>query len=334
LPCSKQTKTRMSDECKVVGLVFAVIITIISVIMLACSFDTLSPHEMGLAYNAPLLHLSPKTYHNGRHFLALGHYFIKYPSNWVYMEFSSQANAAYDEVGVWTRDRQEITIEFGFYYQLDPEHLIDLHYKYGKKYVSVIKDISLNAVRDITTLYETADFFTDRNIINLAMHAEIAERLGETLWARVPDFNFLRVSVPPSFAAAVLNKVITVQLKSTLEFTQVEQTVRANTNVLVATYEQFVTTQLALFQANATITTQKAAADAFYSVTVAKAGLVKDLASKLSFVNPPAPITGLVATNTTALLKFLYVDLLQSLAADPQTDLAVDFNSGLFSFGK
>jgi hypothetical protein len=66
-----------SPFCKLTCLACTLAVTLASVIMLACSFDTLSPHEIGLHYNAPAVKLYSKTYDNGRYFLSLGHRFLK-----------------------------------------------------------------------------------------------------------------------------------------------------------------------------------------------------------------------------------------------------------------
>jgi len=61
----------------------------ISVILFACAFSVLEPLEYGIEvnYNSYTVNYD-KLHRGGRHFLGLGHAFIKYPANRVLLAYT------------------------------------------------------------------------------------------------------------------------------------------------------------------------------------------------------------------------------------------------------
>jgi hypothetical protein len=49
-------------------------------------------------------------------------------------------------------------IEFGFYIKLDPTRLLDLHYKYASRYLQVVEDVAINAVRVCSVYFSVSHF--------------------------------------------------------------------------------------------------------------------------------------------------------------------------------
>lgn len=258
-----------------------------SVIMFACSFDTLNPHEIGLHMNGVACTLDPETQENGRYFLGLGHYFVTYPANLQYIEFSNSAEggARNKKINLWTKDGQEVFAEIGFYYQIIRSELSTLYYLYGEEYISVIEDIATNTFRDVSTRYDTIQFFTQRDAINNVMHAALDARLRETVMVTVPRFNLLSLDMPDRFETAIVDKVIKEQEKKTLEFQQVSGVIVEETKLEQAKANKAITILQANSTAQGTLIVAKAKADAFLSLQTGAASLRKTLATELGLTS-------------------------------------------------
>ena len=72
-----------------------------------------------------------------------GHSFVKFKKTIKYVDFVKKP------IGVWTRDKQEISLECGVYYRVDPNGVVDLYKKYGTEYHVVWRKKILEAIKVI-----------------------------------------------------------------------------------------------------------------------------------------------------------------------------------------
>lgn len=282
-----------------------------SVIMFACSFDTLNPHEIGLHMNGVACTIDPVTDEHGRYFLGLGHYFVTYPANLQYIEFSSSSDGGLNNhvVNAWTKDGQEIFVEVGFYYQIIKEKLPELYYLYGEDYRPVIENIATNVFRDVSTRYDTIQFFTQRDAINNVMHAALDARLRETVYVAVPRFNLLSLDMPDTFETAIVDKVIKEQDKKTLEFKQVSGVITEETKLEQAKASKAIIILQANSTAQGTLIVKKAEADAFEALQTGAAALRKTLAAELG-------LTSGSPTQYDELMHYMWLDIVRGQAAN------------------
>lgn len=288
------------------------VITIASVIMFACSFSILTPHQIGLHYNSVTLNLETTTDTSGRYFLGLGHWFIKFPRNLQYVEFSASTDGGSRNtpINVWSKDGQEIVIEVGFYYQIQPEKLSEIYYKYKDDgYVEVIEDIATNTFRDVATKHDTIAFFNDRVTINKEMHEELTSRLSEIMMVDVPRFNLLSIDTPTMFEQAIVDKVIKEQRKITLQFQQQSAIIEEEINVIQADATRQTTVLKAESQANGTLIVRRAEAEAFKLIQTEMSTLRKQLALDLGF-------NGTSSTDFTDLMNFMWLDVVKGQTAN------------------
>lgn len=283
---------------------------IASITMFACSFATLTPHEIGLHYNGVTFHIEEKTYDNGRYFLGLGHGFHVFPRRLQYIEFSeSQDGGSRNRpISVWSKDGQSVIIEAGFYYRIIPGNLTNLYFLYKDNYLDKIEDIAMNVLRDVSTQHDTIDFFVQRDAINKAMHESLNARLLDEAYVEVPRFNLLRLDMPDRFEKAVELKVIAQQEKNILEFKQLSEVINRNILVVEAEAQSKITVIRATSQANATKIRERSLAQAFKSLTGNFTTFRKQLADKLGFnYTAAAPAT----TNYDNLMQYVYLDVLK-----------------------
>ena len=277
--------------------------------MFACSFAILDPHQIGLHYNGPALTLDPETVTNGRYFVGLGHYFFKFPAKLNYIEFSNSAEGGErnHRINLWTRDGQEVFAEVGFYYRIMPEKLSKLYYTYGFDYLSVIENIATNAFRDVSTEYNTIQFFEERDLINDRMHQELQLRLASSVYVTVPRFNLLSLDMPDRFEVAIVDKVVKEQEKITLEFEKESAVTKEEINLENAKADKDILILRAESQANGTKLVEAAKASAYRKLQLGVADLRHTLALELGF-------NGTSTTNYDKLLNYMWLDVVRGRA--------------------
>lgn len=262
---------------------------IISVIMLALSFSIITPHQYGIHYRAPVYTLDKTVWDNGRHFLGLGHYFFKFPRKYEYIEYSNSAEGGKDNrpITCWTNNGQELIIDVGFYYQLDRDKLMDLFFVYKDDYLPTLEKIARHAIRDVTTTFQTLDFFRKRGQIQEAMAKEVNKRVMEFCFAKVPLLNILTIDVPDGFERSVIEKILVAQEVQTLTFRKKTEQIRSNIQVVNSQAESDIAIINADANANGRVIEAKALATAAKSVLQNEIRLYDELGKGLGLTCTP-----------------------------------------------
>lgn len=259
------------------GVCCCCVVLIVSVTLVACSFSLLEPHEYGLEYNTVSLQLFPETYTNGRYFLGLGNRFEKFPRKLQYVEFSGGG-----AVDVWSKDGQEILVEVGFYYRLQKDKIVDLYYRFEHDFESVVVAIAASALRDVATSFDTIEFFTNRESINVRMRTELQQRIRENVFADIARFELLGITVPAGFEAAVVDKVVSSQTNEILRTEQLSSTIRQQIRIVDAIARKDINTYNAEAQYNATLIRRTAEAEVTESYAAARAAALREFALRLN----------------------------------------------------
>jgi len=153
-----------------------------------------------------------------------------------------------------------VFVEASFYYKLREDRMHDLFYTFGTGYDAVIQGMAAETIRDVATVYDTIDFFTNRSIIDDAMTSSLSARLYLEGFANVTQFNLLGIDVPDGFELAVADKVITGQDVRTLETLRTSQLTRTDIAVVDATASGNITVLNADASARGSIITAQASA--------------------------------------------------------------------------
>lgn len=293
----------------IVGAICCFITLLVTIILLAVSWATLSPQEYGLKYNGVTKTMDDdQVYSSGRIYVGVGGSFYKFPRKLTYVEFSTSKGNALD---VWSADGQQVFVEASFYYQLRGDKIHDLFYTYGTSIDRVVRYMAAETLRNVATLYETEDFFTNRSAIDDTMTQSLQTRLAADAFASVVQFNLLSIDVPNNFDAAIINKVITGQDVLTLEQLRQSQVIRSQIDIVNATANANVTTLNANAGATGTVISQTANAVLFQQLTSARATELAALYSALNFTAP------------RHLLQYLYTDVIRGNTL-AKTTVAVD----------
>jgi regulator of protease activity HflC (stomatin/prohibitin superfamily) len=302
------------------------IVMIISVIMLALSFSVITPHQYGIHYRKPVYTLDLSVWDNGRHFLGLGHTFFKFPRKYEYIEYSNSQEGGSENkpITCWTNNGQELIIEVGFYYQLKKDKLLDLFFVYKEDYLPTLEKVARHAIRDVTTTFQTLQFFEQRGQIQDAMAKEVNKRVSEYCFANVPLLNILTIDVPDGFERSVIEKIMVAQEVHTLTMRKKTEEIRANIKVVNEQAAADITVINADAYAKGRIIEARAEAKAQRSVLENEVRLYNDLGQGLGLTckahnvtQPTGQQCGAVTApkDSVALLQYLWINTYKAKAA-------------------
>jgi regulator of protease activity HflC (stomatin/prohibitin superfamily) len=235
------------------------IVLIISIVLIAVSFSTLEPNEVGLDVNANTMYLdkgsSPTLFHalfsprnaqknptfffffffffqtetlwkNGRHFLGLGHYFIVFPTEVRETEVDVVARSI---------DGASVSMKCSFQWQIEPDvvKVVGLYTLFEEKYAAAFDKIANDEIRNVAAQYTAFDFFFKRTEITLAMSTALDTTLS-LVGITVSGFQLLNFDVPPAFSATVQLTEETKQRKTRAESNQQKANITAQAKIETA----------------------------------------------------------------------------------------------------
>eukprot|EP00003_Mantamonas_plastica_P024328 TRINITY_DN4512_c0_g1_i1.p1 TRINITY_DN4512_c0_g1~~TRINITY_DN4512_c0_g1_i1.p1 ORF type:complete len:510 (+),score=148.36 TRINITY_DN4512_c0_g1_i1:290-1819(+) len=209
-------------------------VLIISVVLFALSFQTLQPLELGLDYNGATVKIDEsKVYTSGRHFLGLGHSFIKFPAKLVPFEYSNLANATRGPLFVASSSGQPITLSASVYIRLQKNNLVKLFKQYSTGYEGSLDREIRETIKNQAVKFDTLEFFTNREAISSAMFEALQGRV-KTVFSDCVSFQMRFIDLPDDIEDKLLTKIVTEQLKETTQLEQAVSVVRAETAVINA----------------------------------------------------------------------------------------------------
>ena len=181
---------------------------------------------------------------------------------------------------MWTADGQWVTIEASFMYRLVRDELPLLYSKLRFDYEPSLIRMATATVKGVSTSFETVAFFSRRGEIRQAMFDEVRSVLRE-LHVEVVAFQLRKVSVSSEWEKAIEAKLLSAQLRRTVEHHQLTAALNADIDVVLADADASV----AVEQAEAATAAQQHiatfAALVALNVTRAEGAALQDLRQRL-----------------------------------------------------
>jgi len=268
---------------------------LLSVILFAVSFDTLSPHSFGIKYNNNLKSIDDKrVYSNGRYFLGLGLSFINFPLSASLIEFAKGAG-----LRMWTQEGQLVIVDMSLMYRLQREEVVNLYRRYKQDYHSRLEQITIRTVKKVSIQYTAEDFFRRRGTIGAHMRSELRIRLNQE-FCTLEIFNLRRITIPEEFEAKVISKQIQEQIRQTRVYEKNTSLLRARKNII-----------LGVTDANISLAINSARALQNEKIQIADARALRDVSSQeaasYDFVQSLIGISG------SKILQYRYSKLMETL---------------------
>jgi len=290
--------------------IIMLVLFIISIVLFAVSFDTLTPHQVGIKYNNVVKTIDEENiYNNGRYFLGLGLSFLEFPISAELIDFrGAQA------LRMWSQEGQLVKVDMSMMYRLERSNIIKLYKRYELDYAQRMKQIAIRVAKKVSIQYTAEEFFKTRNLISTHMQSELRRRF-KLEFITLELFNLRAIDIPTKFENKVVEKQIWEQKYKTREFEKETAIRRAEITIIQQVTAAKVDRLIA--EANA-LRTQK--------VELARAEALKKIAEQearsYSLVQANLGIDG------KGLLQYRYSQLMEKLQ-DPSLNRKLNFVIGL-----
>jgi regulator of protease activity HflC (stomatin/prohibitin superfamily) len=191
------------------------IVLVTAITLIAVSFDTLEPNQIGLEYQGPSMSINKeKLYPNGRYFLGVGHKFIKYPKTLQSVKFNNDGDRTAPPISARTKDGLAITLAVAFNYRLRPtiSEITSLYLSFGEmdQVTHVYNRIARNWVRVVSSEFTAFEFFFNRTTIQARMQEALDVEL-ERAHGDVENLQLLDIDLPARFEEARVRQETAVQ---------------------------------------------------------------------------------------------------------------------------
>jgi len=264
---------------------------LISIILLAFSFDIVKPTQYGLFQNEWTGVVdTDEPWSPGRHFIWLANSFITFPAYRVNVEFSSSATAHAPPVPARTgRDQndpdsggQPVTLSFSFQYEFAKQDVGRVYKEFGAQYETRFLLFARMAISDVAQEYTPGMFWKQRSAVAAEMEKKLVRMLRDYGYCQVTNFQLLHVKFPDKFEDMVTDIQLQVQFKLTSEYQQDVTRVIKDIDVLTSETQAQITSINANAAAQGALLVNEAKTSGFKRQQAAKAEAYKTLGSSLS----------------------------------------------------
>merc|ERR1711998_489174 len=186
-----------SPVCWICGCACCLKITILAIILIACSVETIDSTEMGIAYNAPQAILSDEVKEEGLHGKPPFGYFILWPRTHQTMD---------QQVTGLSKDGVIVSVNVAFQYKVNEKDLMQLtmDYKDFDFYKENLAKKSRSGIRNSCMQFNAQEFQTMRAAVQADMFERVKDRLDRGgMSAFVLDLQLTQVDRPAAYEAAV-----------------------------------------------------------------------------------------------------------------------------------
>lgn len=224
---------------------------VVCLVFILLCLGTVAPTEYGLGYNKITKHVdTSRVYSPGRHFIGPVNSMLTFPSTVQTLEFSSRNSAQASPLSTRTAEGLELHLHVAFQYHLKPDQLPQLYTLantlYEPLYMKIARDILLKAAAN----YQAPQYWTEREKVGEEMLVQLDEAFGQR-HAFCTGLQLLVIELPSAYEDSIVKTQVQNQNQSTLENYKKAALIRAQTQVIVAAYDNNITVVLNRADANA-----------------------------------------------------------------------------------
>jgi len=236
---------------------------VLLVITLAMSLGYVEPNEYGLTYNWLTKQIGSTVYHGGTHLIGPWNRFVEFPATAQTIEFSSRQHGLATSPMLHTRTKEGLGLylSIAFQYKLDPDKLPQLYALTNVRYESLYTRIARDQLLEAASEYEGPQYWVQREEVGNQMRDRIQKNLKEA-YADVWGLQLLVIDLPDVYEKKITSTQVQQQKINTRKNEQQATSIRADTEVLKAEFDRKIQVVRAGAEANYTIATRLAAAEA------------------------------------------------------------------------
>jgi regulator of protease activity HflC (stomatin/prohibitin superfamily) len=276
-----------------IGVVLAIGIAITVIVIIISSTHTVPIGEYGLEYNRHTKKVRlDKVFTQGRHWNGPGRKFITFPSRQVTYTISS--------MDVRSNDGITVTCDISYQLSFDQKTLTAMFANLGDEYKNTYTEVIKHTVRDIASLYNATDFYTNRVDIGNEISNITTTRVKD-LYAVLGGFQLKSVTLPSKYDYFINAKTTATQLLEQAKNDYQRAVTEADTKVIQASNAAQVSILSALGESEGTLLGQSKAIEGNLQKILSSSKAYEQFATELQLTDDE-------------LLAYLWIDNIRNVA--------------------
>lgn len=228
----------------IIGLSIFGLAVFLTAVLVGVSYHGLNHDKYGLDKNTIKNDVNTnEVYYRGNNYLGVSHEFVEFPATYQQVSFSDG-----NRLSVASKNGLEFGLNCDFQYRLRRESVGHIFKEFSTNYHSQVLTRATAAIKEVTPLHETSDFFRKRIEVQDALWIAIRDELDE-LGMDVPEHKFQLGH--PDFSPLIDSQNLNAAVQ---EQTNIKEGIQQEATLTADTTTQMV----ALIEANATRVEQEA----------------------------------------------------------------------------
>jgi len=226
------------------------------------SIGQVDQNEYGLVMNWVTKRIGDEVYHGGTHLIGFWNTFVVFPATIQTIEFSERP-WMHTSTSLHTRTKEGLGLHLSisFQYKLNPSDIPKLYALTNLNYEGLFTRIARDQLLEAASEYEGPQYWQNRKVIGDHMRRLVDEQLRDS-YASLWGLQLLVIDLPDQYEMSITMTQVQQQMAKTRTNEQVAASIRADTEVMNADYDRQIKIIQAGADANATLTTKLALAEA------------------------------------------------------------------------
>lgn len=242
-------------SCAFCALVGAAVVALISV-------GQVDQNEYGLVMNWVTKKIGNQVYHGGTHFIGFWNTFVVFPATIQTIEFSERPWLhTTSPLHTRTKEGLGLHLSISFQYKLNPAEIPKLYALTNLQYEGLFTRIARDQLLEAASEYEGPQYWQERRKIGDHMRRLVDDQLKDS-YASLWGLQLLVIDLPDQYEMSITMTQVQQQMSKTRANEQVAASIRADTEVMNADYNKQIKVIQAGADANFTLKTKLASAEA------------------------------------------------------------------------
>lgn len=258
-------------------------VVVLAAVCMLCfmSVGFVEQNEYGLVYNWMTKQIGTKVVHGGTHLIGFWNSFVTFPATVRTIEFSERVGLRTAEpLSTRTKEGLGLHLSISFQYLLEKEKIPELYALTNIAYEGLFTRIARDQLLEAAAEYEGPQYWLQRRHIGAHMRRLVDSKLKEShslLWG----LQLLTIDLPDRYEKSITMTQVQNQIIRTRRSQQFAASIRADTEVMRAGYTRDISIVRADAQANFTLATKLALAEAARRKIAAEAEAIQYARGKL-----------------------------------------------------
>jgi len=206
-------------------------LSLILIIILAISWDTVGVTEYGLLRNTITGQVSMNPQGPGRYFVGPNQRFIHFPSNLITLSYGNRTYSGRDDqteirartgadssAGAASSGGQPVSFSISFQYQLAKTDIPRVYNQFGTQWDIQYLRFAQQAITNVAQEFTPRAFWTERHVVERAMLLAVNSSLYENGFATVFELQLRAVGFQSSYEQTIINIQLQEQLRVTKSY--------------------------------------------------------------------------------------------------------------------